>query len=102
MFKIHHWQAMYLQNILLGATAGLAVSPRVSAGSTDGQAACTSAAIPHPKVFGVEILDLSVAEHRNETTLSGFGSFPANLTVSYCGVNVYVREPDTIRYSTDP
>lgn len=79
---------MHLQNILLGATAGLAVSPLASGGSTRGQAACTSAAIPHPDVFGVEILDLSVAEHRNETTLSSVGSFPANLTVSYCGVNV--------------
>ena len=93
---------MYFQNILLGATAGLAVSPRVYGGSTNGQVACTSAAIPHPKVLGVEILDVSIAEHRNETTLSGFGSFPAELTVSYCGVNVCVLKSDMYNYSTDP
>jgi len=81
---------MYLQKLLLSATAGLAVSPWVYGSSTKGQAACTSAAIPRPNVFGLEILDLSVAEHRNETTLSDVGSFPANLTVSYCGVNVCV------------
>lgn len=87
---------MYMQDVLLSATAGLAVSPLASAGLTRRQAACTAAAITRPNLFGAEILDLSVAEHHNQTVLSGFGGFPANLTVSYCGVNVYVYVPDCI------
>lgn len=82
---------MYAQNALLGATAGLAVSPWVSATSLKRQVACTAAAIPRPELFGAEITDIAVAEYRNQTVLSGFGGFPANLTVSYCGVNVCVN-----------
>jgi len=81
---------MYLQHALLSATLGLAASPLASAASHKRQVACTSAAIPHPKLFGAEILDISVAEFRDQTVLSSFGGFPANLTVSYCGVNVCV------------
>ena len=80
---------MYSQKVLLGAT--LAV-PLASAASHSGQVACTSAAIAHPTLLGAEILDISVAEYHNQTTLSSFGGFPANLTVSYCGVNVYVAK----------
>lgn len=80
---------MYTQNVLFSATAGLAVSPLLaSADLTRRQAACTAAAIPRPTLFGAEILDLSAGEFHNQTILSGFGGFPANLTVSYCGVNV--------------
>jgi hypothetical protein len=81
---------MYTQKVLLGATVGLVASPLASAESQKRQVACTSAAIPHPTLFGAEILDVSVAEYRDQTILSSFGGFPANLTVSYCGVNVYV------------
>jgi hypothetical protein len=81
---------MYVQHVLLSATVGLAASPLASAASHKRQVACTSAAIPHPTLFGAEILDLSVAEVRNQTVLSSFGGFPANLTVSYCGVNMCV------------
>jgi hypothetical protein len=75
---------MHIQKPFLGLVA----SPLASATSIRRQVACTAAAIPHPTLFGAEILDVSVAEYRNQTTLSGFGGFPANLTVSYCGVNV--------------
>lgn len=92
---------MYLQNILLGGTAGLAVLPWISAGSTKGQAACTTAAFPRPDLFGLEILDLSVEEYRNQTVLA-LTAPPANLTISYCGVNVCVYTKNTIRYLTDP
>jgi len=81
---------MHVQHALLSATVGLAASPLASAASYEGQVACTSAAIPHPALFGTEILDISVAEFHNQTVLSSFGGFPANLTVSYCGVNVCV------------
>jgi hypothetical protein len=84
-FKIRPSQAMYFQNILLAATAGLAFSPLASAHPTKRQTACTSDAIPRPEVFGLEILDLSAAEHRNETLIS---ALLTTLTVSYCGVNV--------------
>ena len=79
---------MHLQHALLSTTIGLAVSPLASAASHKRQVACTSAAIPHPTLFGAEILDISVAEFRDQTVLSSFGVFPANLTVSYCGINV--------------
>jgi hypothetical protein len=81
---------MYVQKALLGATVGLVASPLASATSHKRQVACTSAAIPRPVLFGAEIIDISVAEYQNQTIASGFGGFPANLTVSYCGVNVYV------------
>jgi hypothetical protein len=81
---------MHVQHALLSATLGLAASPLASAASHERQVACTSAAIPHPTLFGAEILDISVAEFHNQTVLSSFGGFPANLTVSYCGVNVCV------------
>lgn len=69
---------------------GLAVSPVAAGISSKRQVACTAAAIPRPELSGAELLDLTVAEHHNQTVLSSFGGFPANLTVSYCGVNVYV------------
>ena len=69
---------------------GLAASPFAAGISSKQQVACTTAAIPRPELSGAEILDLTVAEHHNQTVLSSFGGFPANLTVSYCGVNVYV------------
>ena len=81
---------MYVQHALLSAAVGLAASPLASAASHKRQVACTSAAIPHPTLLGAEILDISVAEVRNQTVLSTFGGFPANLTVSYCGVNACV------------
>jgi hypothetical protein len=74
---------MHIQKPLLG----LAASPLASA-TFSRQVACTAAAIPHPTLSGAEILEVSVAEYRNQTILSGFGGFPTNLTVSYCGVNV--------------
>lgn len=92
---------MYLQNIVLGGTAGLAVLPWISASSTKGQAACTTAAFPRPELFGLEILDLSVAEHRNQTVITPTAP-PTNFTVSYCGVNVCVDIYNTIRHLTDP
>lgn len=82
---------MYIQKVLLGTTVGLVASPLASAASHKRQVACTSTAIPHPTLFGAKILDVSVAEYRDQTILSGFGGFPANLTVSYCGVNVCVN-----------
>jgi hypothetical protein len=75
---------MHIQKPLLG----LAASPLASATSVSRQVACTAAAIPDPTLFGAEILEVSVAEYRDQTILSGFGGFPSNLTVSYCGVNV--------------
>jgi hypothetical protein len=81
---------MHAQHALLSATMGLAASPLASAASHKRQVACTSAAIPHPKIFGAEIVDIKVNESHNQTALSSFGGFPANLTVSYCGVNVCV------------
>jgi hypothetical protein len=75
---------MHIQKPLLG----MAASPLASATSPRRQVACTAAAIPHPTLFGAEILDVSVAGYRDQIILSGFGGFPANLTVSYCGVNV--------------
>lgn len=79
--------AMYAQKTLV---CGLATSSLAAAASSKRQVACTAAAISRPVLSGAEILDLSVAEHHNQTTLSSFGGFPANSTVSYCGVNVYV------------
>lgn len=79
---------MYTQRLLKGAAAGLATSPLAFAGAASGQAACTADAIASPDLFGAEILDLAVAERHNQTMLSDDGAFPANLTVSYCGVNV--------------
>ena len=84
---------MYFQNILLATTAGLAFSPLASAHPTKRQTACTSDAIPRPEVFGLEILDLSAAEHLDETTMSIFSKPPANFTVSYCGVTVTYTHP---------
>jgi hypothetical protein len=84
---------MYFQNILLAATAGLACSPLVSGRPAKRQTACTPDAIARPKVFGLEILELSAAEHLNETTLSLFSKPPASLTVSYCGVTVTYTHP---------
>lgn len=92
-FKIRHQQAMYFQNILLAATAGLAFSPLVSGRPTKRQIACTSDAIPRPEVFGLEILELSAAEHLNETTVSLFSKPQAPFTVSYCGVTVTYTHP---------
>ena len=93
---------MYTQNALTGVTIGLATSPLVSAYAIKRHVACTSAAIPRPTLFGAEILDVSVAEYRNQTILSGFGGFPANLTVSYCGVNVYVTIESSLKTLADP
>lgn len=81
---------MYFQKTISGAIAGLTLTPWVAAGSERGQAACTSDAIPHPNVFGAEILKITAAEYQNQTILSDDAAFPANLTVSYCGVNVWV------------
>lgn len=69
---------------------GLAASPLALGLSSKQQVACTTAAIPRPVLSGAEILDISAVEYHNQTVLSSFGSFPANLTVSYCGVNMYV------------
>ncbi|KAM0719545.1 hypothetical protein Q7P37_003675 [Cladosporium fusiforme] len=84
---------MYMQHTLTSAIAGLAVSPWVSAGSAREKSACTAAAIPHPNVFGAEILNISASEHHNQTILSDDPAFPTNLTVSYCGVNVSYTHP---------
>lgn len=79
--------AMYAQKTVV---CGLAASSLAAGASSERQAACTAAAISRPELSGAEILDLSVAEYHNQTTLSSFGGFLANLTVSYCGVNVCV------------
>lgn len=79
---------MYKPHLLAGSTIGLAISPLALADTTHGQAACTADAIARPDLFGAEILDLKVAERHNQTILSDDDAFPANVTVSYCGVNV--------------
>jgi len=90
---------MYFHNILLAATAGLALSPLASGRPAKRQTACTSDAIPRPDVFGLEILELTATEYLNETTIS---AFLQPTTASYCSVNVYVGDPDANRHSADP
>lgn len=93
---------MYLQKALAIMAVGLAASPLASATSAEKRVACTAAAIPRPKLFGAEILNLTVAEHHNQTVLSIFPGLPTPMTVSYCGVNVYVHMAATSDTLADP